>query len=72
MADQAIMQMYRKDVIGVQAIGRVLKAYEEPPHDWGSKTAWRLEYPRVPTLLGPPPMVVVRRCSYSAVVARTG
>jgi hypothetical protein len=40
--DQAIMQMYRKDVIGVQAIGHVLKAYEEPPHDWGSKTAWRL------------------------------
>jgi len=40
--DQAIMQMYRRDVIGVQAIGHVLKAYEEPPHDWGSKTAWRL------------------------------
>jgi hypothetical protein len=20
----------------------VLKAYEEPPHDWDSKTAWRL------------------------------
>jgi hypothetical protein len=42
VADQAIMQMYRKDVIGVQAIGHVLKAYEEPPHDWGDKTAWRL------------------------------
>jgi hypothetical protein len=42
LADHAIMQMYRKDIIGVQAIGHVLKAYEEPPHDWGSKTAWRL------------------------------
>lgn len=41
-ADQAIMQMYRRDVIGLQAIGHVLKAYEEPPHDWGEKTAWRL------------------------------
>jgi hypothetical protein len=41
-ADHAIMQMYRKDVIGVQAIGHVLKAYDEPPHDWGGRTAWRL------------------------------
>jgi hypothetical protein len=41
-ADQAIMQMYRQDVIGVQAIGKVLDAYEDPPHNWGEKTAWRL------------------------------
>jgi hypothetical protein len=41
-ADHAIMQMYRKDIIGVQAIGHVLKAYDEPPHDWGGRTAWRL------------------------------
>jgi hypothetical protein len=41
-ADHAILGLYRKDVIGVQAIGHVLKAYEEPPHDWGDKTAWRL------------------------------
>lgn len=40
--DQAIMQMYRRDVIGVQAIGKVLDVYEAPPHDWGDKTAWRL------------------------------
>jgi hypothetical protein len=42
LADHAIMNMRRRDIIGVQAIGHVLKAYEEPPHDWGSKTAWRL------------------------------
>jgi hypothetical protein len=42
LADHAIMQMFRKDVIGVQAIGHVLKAYDEPPHDWGERTAWRL------------------------------
>jgi hypothetical protein len=41
-ADHAIMDMYRKDIIGVQAIGHVLKAYDEPPHDWGDRTAWRL------------------------------
>ncbi len=42
IVDRAIMSMYRKDIIGVQAIAHVLKAYEEPPHDWGDKTAWRL------------------------------
>jgi uncharacterized protein DUF932 len=42
LADHAIMTMHRRDIIGVQAISHVLKAYEEPPHDWGSKTAWRL------------------------------
>jgi hypothetical protein len=41
-ADHAILDLYRQDVIGVQAIGHVLQAYEEPPHDWGDKTAWRL------------------------------
>lgn len=42
VADHAIMSMYRQNVFGVQAIGHVLKAYDEPPHDWGDKTAWRL------------------------------
>jgi Domain of unknown function (DUF932) len=41
-ADHAIIDLYRKDVIGVQAIGHVLKAYDDPPHDWGNRTAWRL------------------------------
>jgi Domain of unknown function (DUF932) len=41
-ADHAILDLYRQDVIGVQAIGHVLKAWEEPPHDWGARTAWRL------------------------------
>jgi len=42
VADHAIMNLFRRDIIGVQAIGHVLKAFEEPPHDWGDKTAWRL------------------------------
>jgi hypothetical protein len=42
LADHAIVDLYRRDVIGVQAIGHVLKTYEEPPHDWGDRTAWRL------------------------------
>ena len=41
-ADHAILNLYRQDVIGVQAVAHVLKAWEEPPHDWGDKTAWRL------------------------------
>ena len=42
LADQAIMGMYRQGVINVTRIAEVLKAYEEPPHDWGDKTPWRL------------------------------
>ena len=42
LADQGIMQMYRQGVINVTRIAEVLKAYEEPPHDWGDKTPWRL------------------------------
>ena len=42
LADQCIMSMYRRGVINLTRIGDVLKAYEEPPHDWGEKTPWRL------------------------------
>lgn len=42
VADQAIMSLYRQGVINVTRIADVLQAYEEPPHDWGDKTAWRL------------------------------
>ena len=41
-ADQAIMQMYRNQVIGVQKIADVLHQWEEPSHDWGDKSGWRL------------------------------
>lgn len=42
IADQGIMSMYRRGVINLTRIGDVLKAYEEPPHDWGDRTPWRL------------------------------
>ena len=42
LADQGIMTMYRKGIINLTRIGDVLKAYEDPPHDWGDKTPWRL------------------------------
>lgn len=42
-ADHAIVEMYRKGVIGVQRIPEVLKEWEEPTHEpWGGWTAWRL------------------------------
>jgi len=41
-ADAAIMKMYRSQVIGVQKIADVLSQWEEPTHDWGDKTGWRL------------------------------
>ena len=42
LADHTILDLYRKDVIGVQAIAHVVKNYEEPPHDWGDRNAYRL------------------------------
>lgn len=42
IADHAIMDMYRQDIIGVQRIADVLEQWERPAHDWGNKTAWRL------------------------------
>ena len=41
-ADRTIMQLYRQDVINVTRIATVTKAWDEPPHDWGERTAWRL------------------------------
>jgi hypothetical protein len=52
VADHAIMNLFRRDIIGVQAIGHVLKAFEEPPQDWGDKTASRLFNAATFTLAG--------------------
>lgn len=41
-ADHAIMEMYRRGVINLQRIGEVVNAWNNPPHDWGDRTAWRL------------------------------
>ncbi len=41
-AGYGIIQLYKKGVINLQRIGDVIEAYENPPHDWGEKTAWRL------------------------------
>lgn len=43
IVDQTIMQLYRRDVINVTRIADVVRAYDDPPCDWGSdRTAWRL------------------------------
>jgi hypothetical protein len=41
-ADAAIMQMFRAGVINVQRIANVTDAWDNPVHDWGGRTAWRL------------------------------
>lgn len=41
-ANQAIMRMYRKGAINVTRIADVVEAWEQPPHDWGERTAWRM------------------------------
>lgn len=40
--DHLVMQLWRNDVINLQRIDDVIQAYENPPHDWGDETAWRL------------------------------
>jgi hypothetical protein len=42
VADHAIMEMYRRDLIGIQRVADVAEQWERPAHDWGDKTAWRL------------------------------
>lgn len=41
-ADHAILTMFREGVINTTRIPEVLGQFENPAHDWGDKTAWRL------------------------------
>lgn len=40
--NDAILKMYRRGVINVTRIADVVEAYDNPPHDWGEPSAWRL------------------------------
>lgn len=43
MADHAILEMYRREVLNVTRIADVVDIYDSPPLDWGiDRTAWRL------------------------------
>jgi len=41
-ADHAILSLFRGGVIGVQKIADVASQWDNPTHDWGDRTAWRL------------------------------
>ncbi len=41
-ADHAILEMYRQGIINIQRVPDVLQQWNEPEHDWGGPTAWRL------------------------------
>lgn len=41
-ADHLIMELYRRGVINVQRIANVAGEWQNPSHDWGEKSAWRL------------------------------
>jgi len=41
-ADQAIMQMYRQGIVNIQRVPDVVEQWDNPTHDWGDKTPWRL------------------------------
>ena len=40
--DLAVMRLYRRGAINVTRIAEVLGFYENPPFDWGERSAWRL------------------------------
>jgi hypothetical protein len=40
--DHAVLELYRTGVINLTRIGAVMDRWEDPPFDWGVKTAWRL------------------------------
>src|SRR4051812_34697178 len=42
LADHAILEMYRKGILNIQRVPDVLKEWQEPSHDWGGPTAWRM------------------------------
>jgi len=42
LADHAVMEMYRKDIINLQRIPDVMRQWHNPMHDWGHKSVWRL------------------------------
>jgi len=42
VADHAVLELYRAGIITVTRIAAVMDRWENPPHDWGVKTAWRL------------------------------
>lgn len=50
--DHLIMQLFKKGSIPVTKIAGVLANYENPPFDWGGKTAWRLFNAATYTLTG--------------------
>lgn len=39
----AIIKLYKRGVINLTRIADVLDAYENPPHDWGQPSVWRLD-----------------------------
>jgi len=42
VADHAVLELYRAGIITVTRIAAVMERWDDPPHDWGMKTAWRL------------------------------
>jgi hypothetical protein len=41
-ADATILRLYRDGVINLTRIADVVNAWDDPPHDWGTRSVWRL------------------------------
>ena len=42
LADHVLMELYRTGVVNLRRIPAVMEQWNEPEHDWGDKTAWRM------------------------------
>ncbi len=53
-AGAVICEMYRRGVVNTSRIGKVIEQWDEPAHDFGGRTAWRLFNATTEALKGGP------------------
>lgn len=53
-AGAVIVEMYRRGIVNTSRLGKVIEQYDEPAHDFGGRTAWRLFNATTEALKGSP------------------
>ncbi len=53
-AGAIICEMYRRGIVNTSRIGKVIEQWDEPAHDFGGRTAWRLFNATTEALKGSP------------------
>lgn len=60
-AGAVICEMYRRGIVNTSRIGKVIEQWDEPTHDFGPRTAWRLFNATTEALKGSPVFDVPNR-----------